>query len=322
MSCSAQAWRTHRAIGHDDLAFHCGLTTATFSVTGESMLPRSSAGSHNWEVRVKVGQIEVLPVKDGTGTVPPGLLFAASEKDWEPHRRFLDDKGQLPMEVGGFLLRGVEDRVALVDVGLGPIGARIGMGSFLDTLTSLGVHPTDVTDVLLTHLHLDHIGWAATEGKPTFPNATYRCSASDWAYFVDPGGAAPTPMAAMLGAPSESEMLEPVADRVVPWSEGPLFPGVDVMTAPGHTPGSTVIVLSSGTERALLIGDVAHCPVELLDTDWAALSDVDPDLARRTRESLAREYEGTDVPMAASHFEGMSFGRLLSGQGRRQWVFE
>jgi glyoxylase-like metal-dependent hydrolase (beta-lactamase superfamily II) len=271
---------------------------------------------------VKVGSIDIVPVKDGTGSVPPSLLFAASAKDWEPHRRFLDSDGLLPMEIGGFLVRGAGDGVALVDVGLGPFGARIGMGSLLDSLRSLGVDPTDVTDVLLTHLHLDHIGWAAYEGQPTFPNANYRCSEQDWAYFVDPGGAAPTPMAEMLGAPSEAEMLRPVADRVVPWSEGPLFPGIDIRTAPGHTPGSTVIVVSSGTERALLIGDVAHCPVELLDSDWEALSDVDPDLARRTREALAREYEGTDVPMAASHFEGMKFGRLLRGQARRQWVFE
>ncbi len=53
-------------------------------------------------------------------------------------------------------------------------------------------------------------------------------------------------------------------------------------------------MISSGTERALLIGDVAHCPVELLEPEWAALSDVDPDLAARTREALAREYEGTE----------------------------
>jgi glyoxylase-like metal-dependent hydrolase (beta-lactamase superfamily II) len=273
-------------------------------------------------VTVKVGEIDILPVKDGTGAIPPSLLFAASENDWEPHRRFLDDNGLLPLEIGGFLLRGVGDRVLLVDVGLGPLGAQMGMGRFVDSLRALGVDPDDVTDVLLTHLHIDHIGWATVEGEPTFSNATYRCAASDWAYFVDPGGSPPNPMAALLGAPSEAQMLEPVANRVEPWSEGPLFPGVDLRTAPGHTPGSTVIVISSGTERGLLIGDVAHCPVELLETDWEALSDVDPDLARRTRGALAREFEGTDVPIAASHFQDMKFGRLLTGQGRRQWVIE
>ena len=125
----------------------------------------------------------------------------------------------------------------------------------------------------------------------------------------------------MLGAPTEAEFLAPVADRFEVWDEGNIGPGVTVTAAPGHTPGSTVFVISSGPERALLIGDVAHCPVEFLEPEWEVLSDVDPELARRTREALAREYEGTDVPMAASHFDGMQFGRLLPASGKRAWVF-
>jgi len=81
-------------------------------------------------------------------------------------------------------------------------------------------------------------------------------------------------------------------------------------------------VVSSGRHRALLIGDVAHCPMELTEPDWQAVFDVDPELAQRTRESLARELEGTDVPVAAAHFPGMSFGRLLAGTGRRMWSFD
>ena len=68
------------------------------------------------------------------------------------------------------------------------------------------------------------------------------------------------------------------------------------MAAPGHTPGSTIIVMSSGADRAMLLGDVVHCPIELLDDEWAGMGDVDPALARRTRVALARELEGSDVP--------------------------
>ena len=85
-------------------------------------------------------------------------------------------------------------------------------------------------------------------------------------------------------------------------ASGPVLPGVDAMVAPGHTPGSTIIVVSSKAERALLLGDVVHCPVELLDEEWAGMGDVDPELAKRTRNAMARELEGTDVPAAAAHF--------------------
>jgi glyoxylase-like metal-dependent hydrolase (beta-lactamase superfamily II) len=270
---------------------------------------------------MQVGSIEIVPISDGSSAVPTKMLFSATVEQWIPHRTFLDANGMVPMEIGGFLIRGAGDRVALVDLGLGTLGRSIGMGNFIESLHEAGVDPSAVTDVLFTHLHLDHIGWAVTEEVPTFPNATYRCAHEDWTFFVDPGGATPSPLAAIIGAPSEAEHLGPVAGRFEVWGEGNLLPGVNVAAAPGHTPGSSVLVISSGTERALLIGDVAHCPVELVEPEWAALSDVDPELAARTREALAREYEGTDVPMAASHFEGMKFGRLLPAQGRRQWVF-
>jgi hypothetical protein len=52
------------------------------------------------------------------------------------------------------------------------------------------------------------------------------------------------------------------------------------------------------------------------------MGDVDPDLAQRTKVALARELEGTDVPVAAAHFPGLQFGRLLPAEGRRSWVFE
>ena len=70
----------------------------------------------------------------------------------------------------------------------------------------------------------------------------------------------------------------------------------------------------------MLLGDVAHCPVELLEDEWAGIGDVDSELARRTRVALIREYEGLDVPITASHFPGLRFGHVLPGQGKRQWV--
>jgi hypothetical protein len=72
----------------------------------------------------------------------------------------------------------------------------------------------------------------------------------------------------------------------------------------------------------MLLGDVVHCPVELLDEEWAGVGDLDPELAKRTRNALARELEGTDTPVAAAHFPGLVFGRLLAGEGRRNWVVD
>jgi len=63
-----------------------------------------------------------------------------------------------------------------------------------------------------------------------------------------------------------------------------------------------------------------HCPVELVEDEWGGLGDVDPELATRTKNALAREIEGTSTPVAAAHFPGLVWGRVLPAQGKRQWV--
>ena len=278
---------------------------------------------------MKIGDIEILPVIDGSARLEPTAAFAGTtDADWAPHRALLDENGMLELALGGFLIRSAE-RVAIVDAGVGqsPL-PLLAAGAFLESLASHGVTPDEVTDVIFTHLHFDHIGWASRDGVPVFPNATYRCDARDWEYFVDPPAelaAQPVdednPLAPLVAPGSGRALLEPVAHRLDAWDEdGSLLPGLDVRLAPGHTPGSGVMVLSSGAARAVLLGDVAHCPVELLEDEWAGIGDVDPELARRTRVALMREYEGLDVPITASHFPGLRFGRVLPGQGKRQWV--
>jgi glyoxylase-like metal-dependent hydrolase (beta-lactamase superfamily II) len=258
---------------------------------------------------MRVGNIEILPVFDGVARFPisdPFLNMPAEA--WLPHKQFLTSDDELELTLGGFVVRS-GDRVALVDTGVGRVDSPpFHGGAFLNNLTALGITPDAVTDVIFTHLHFDHVGWATQQGTVVFDNATYRCDERDWSHFVGPD-------------PGATRKLTPLTDRMEMWdASGPVLPGIDAMVAPGHTPGSTIMVISSGTERALLLGDVVHCPVELLDDEWAGMGDVDPDLAKRTRNALARELEGTDVPAAAAHFPGLRFGKLLAAQGKRQWV--
>jgi glyoxylase-like metal-dependent hydrolase (beta-lactamase superfamily II) len=273
---------------------------------------------------MQVGSIEVSPVHDGHIDLPVKLFFRnTTDEDWAPHRQFLTGKDTLRCDVGGFLVR-TGDRVVLVDAGSGkPPEQRPGFGMLLESLGALGVAPAEVTDLVLTHLHFDHIGWASEEGQAVFPNATYRCHSADWDFFFDPQ-LPEIQTGKAMGAPlTPAERLEPVGGRFEMWdADTTLLPGIDVRVAAGHTPGSTVVVLSSGEDRAVLLGDVVHCPVELIEGEWEVVGDVDKDLARRTRQAWADELEGSAVPAAAAHFPGMRFGRLLPGEVRRQWVFD
>jgi len=274
---------------------------------------------------VNVGGLRIDPVIDGVARLPPTELFSwggpnkgTNEADWEPHRALLAADGMLEMQLGGFLIRGgpLGERVALVDCGVALNRPPFVGGELLGSLDRLGVAPGDITDMIFTHLHYDHVGWASRDGEVVFTNATYRCDERDWAYFMDRES---TDRAELRSA----RLLDPARERFEMFTgDGPLLPGIDRIGAAGHTPGSAMIVLSDADQRAMLLGDVVHCPVELIDDEWGGIGDVDPALAKRTRTALAREIEGTDIPAAAAHFPGLQFGRLLAANGTRRWVID
>lgn len=237
-----------------------------------------------------------------------------SAEHWPAHGDLLDD-GRLRIAFGGFVLRGgsLGDRVVLVDCGNGPDGdAFIPGGRMLDSMAAVGVAPHQVTDVLLTHLHYDHTGWLVTDGRPTFPNATVHCSAADLDWFTSPDNRG-------VSAAITPARIEPLGDRLTTFSQdGTIVPGVDALLAPGHTPGSVVFVISERERRVMLIGDVVHCPVELVDSEWAAFGDVDPALAARTREAMLKEMDGAEI--GGAHFPGLVLGRLINTEVPRRWT--
>lgn len=276
---------------------------------------------------MRIGNIEVEPLYDGVGAIAAVDFFKRMPAEaWADHAEYLTEDGTWEFPIGGYLV-GAGDRLVLIDTGLGPRARSIMHGGqLLKSLALLGVTPDDVTDVLFTHLHTDHIGWAWHHGEATFRSATYRCHADDWNYFVGGPGASELAMDAWPapGFSDESvawiDILHGIADRLEMWStEETLFDGIDLVMAPGHTPGSTLVVLSSGAERGIIVGDAVHCPAQLTNTDWGAFGDVDPRAAAAARERLARELEGTPHYVAGPHFPGLRFGRVIASAGQRRW---
>jgi glyoxylase-like metal-dependent hydrolase (beta-lactamase superfamily II) len=262
---------------------------------------------------MRVGSLEVLPVYDGTGREPAreSLTKPGVTDPWACHEHLLDGNGDLDLTMGGFLLR-TGDRTVLVDAGVGTIdNAKYHGGRFLDSLRAAGVDPADVTDVAFTHLHFDHVGWATRRGAIVFPNATYHVHTADRQHFL----------AGPSANPGAVRKLGPLAER---WStfdgDTTLAPGLDARPAPGHTPGSTVYVVSSDGERALLLGDVVHSVVELTEPDWEAVFDVDPVAAKAVRARLTDEITDSPHAVVGAHFPGLRFGRLVSLAGGRRFV--
>ena len=260
---------------------------------------------------MKIGDLELLPLLDGEFSAPASEMYPNTPAtDWEPHKRWLTHDGRIELAIGCFLVRSGDRRV-LIDAGLGSIKVPgFTGGRLLDELAANNESPETVTDVVFSHLHFDHVGWATQKGSIVFPNATYRCHIADWQHFVESGN-----------EEGSTRKLSPLTNQLETFDgQTTLAPGVDTLPTPGHTPGHTALVISSGTERAMLLGDAAHCPVELEEAEWEGLGDVDPGVAKRTRNAMMRELEESGTPASAAHFPGLQFGRVIRAEGKAQWV--
>ncbi|PZF80825.1 MBL fold metallo-hydrolase [Jiangella anatolica] len=263
---------------------------------------------------MRLGEIDVVPMSDGTFVARPS--YFTREPVHDPPEPF-DASGVAWLPIGCFLVR-TGERVVLIDAGLGPArtalpdGMALVGGQLPVALQAGGTHPGDVTDVVCTHLHADHVGWLfGHDGRPVFPAATVWFGAADGAWFVDGDGEMAEHVRAGFRATSAD--LRPVdGDRAV-------APGVDVVATPGHTPGHLAVVVSSGGDRVILAGDAITVPAQLTEPAWHSFGDVDPERAERSRAWLWTELERPGTVGAGAHFPGLRFGRVTSRDGRRLW---
>ena len=224
---------------------------------------------------MKVGTLDVVPVLDGSSReLLSDVVVHDHEASWRCPEHPVDGGGRLTLDVGGYVLR-TGSRVVLIDAGVGRIqGEHRTGGGLPDSLRQIGLDFADITDVVFTHLHFDHVGWATQQGEIMFRNATYRVHQADWDHFV----LGPTAAAGAV------RKLIPIAGQLETFdSEMELAPGLVARPAAGHTPGSTVFVVADRGERALLLGDVVHAVGELTDPLWHSLYDLDPSAARAVR---------------------------------------
>jgi glyoxylase-like metal-dependent hydrolase (beta-lactamase superfamily II) len=274
-----------------------------------------------------IGEVRATFVPDGSIRLPPVPMFDGGTAElFAVNAHLLDGDGYLVMSLGSLLVESRGVRI-LVDLSWGPstldiasatAGTRRGRivgGGLLDNLARLGVMPEDIDIVVFSHLHADHVGWLTTETPDgpvvTFRRAEHRLAEDEWTYWhgraKDGTWGGPTP-----------RQLDVLGPHMTTVQDGELLaPGVNVMLTPGHTPGHASLVISSDTQRALVLGDTVHCPLEISNPELALLSDVDPITARATRERIYRELDDGTVAVGG-HFPELVFGRVVHGAAGRR----
>jgi len=268
-----------------------------------------TVATSQWRTELRVGDRRVVALADGVFTMTEGFMNVPGFQ-----RQFEDATGAANLPIGSFLVEG--ERTVLVDAGIGPFetDGLVG-GNLLDELAAIGVRPDDIDVVAVSHLHLDHDGWIATRDRGiTFPNAVVHMGRGDYERFVDNEEDTRFRVARhkreayreLLDA-GRLELIDDVTEIV---------PGVVAMPTPGHTPGHLAFAIRDRGERLMILGDSMYCPAQLTDMDLTAVHDVDPALARRSRELIARELESHDehTQGIGCHFPGLRAARVLGGE--------
>ncbi|WP_199754179.1 MBL fold metallo-hydrolase [Amycolatopsis sp. WAC 01375] len=271
---------------------------------------------------ITLGDVTVTRIEEMHGPIMPADQFFPDmpAQTWQDHREVLvpdhlgADDTMVHIAMQTWLLRS-GGRTILVDTGVGNDKARPAVAAwdhlrldYLGNLARAGVRPEDVDLVVNTHLHVDHVGWntRSVDGDwvPTFPNATYLMPKADFEFWN------PANNPDITGGVNENvfeDSVAPVyaAGQVQLWEGSHTIDAhLSLEAAPGHTPGSSVVKLASGGDRAVFAGDLMHTPLQVAHPEHNSCFCTDPAQARATRRKVLGWAADVNAVVLPAHFSG------------------
>ena len=240
---------------------------------------------------VRIGDVEIMALSDGMLEFDLCNFFPTiPEEQWQPHASKLTDEHKVRFNLGSYLIRS-SGRTILVDTGLGP-------------------RPAETPDVPWGELLREGERWV-----PTFPRAKYWMSKTDW----DTSHRPDVQPQRYPNAPTCVWPLQELGLIEFMHGEHSITRELTAVPTPGHTPGHVSLLITSQGQRALVLGDAAHSPVQFEEPDWVSRADMDPELTRQTRRALLDRLEREEILVMAGHFPAPGLGRVVRLDGRRYW---
>ncbi|WP_127108604.1 MBL fold metallo-hydrolase [Pararhodobacter zhoushanensis] len=285
-------------------AFTLGAT----ALTAGGLLTRRARA----QATTEFGAMRVEMLSDGNLSLPRDFTLGTMpqpEADTILARYGLGD-GPLTPPCNVTLLRH-EDRVILFDIGAGP-DFQPSAGMLPDTLDAAGISPDEITHLVITHGHPDHI-WGLLDDfdEPYLPNAQILMGRAEFDYWMDDNTVSTIDSGRQTFAVGAQRRLATVADLVTFFEDGQeILPGIAARATYGHTPGHMAFELRDGSDSLMVVGDsLGNHHVAFERPEWDSGSDQDAPTAAATRVRLLDQLAQSQMLIAGFHLPG-GLGRV------------
>jgi glyoxylase-like metal-dependent hydrolase (beta-lactamase superfamily II) len=267
---------------------------------------------------IQLGGIQVTSVSDGNLVLPGDLYFDALPQDELmpilTKENISRDRVEPPCNL---TLMRQGDKTVLFDAGSGA-GFMPSAGSMLESLEALGVGPEQITHVVFTHGHPDHL-WGVLDDfdDPIFPDAQLMIGQAEWEYWTDPNTVNTIGEARAAFAVGAARRLETVQDQITLFkADQEILPGVMAHSTPGHTPGHISFEIRDGSNAVMVGGDaIGNHHVAFARPDWFTGADQDPELGAATRMRLLDQLATDNIPLMGFHLPDGGLGRVERSNG-------
>ena len=257
--------------------------------------------------RLNIGELQCIVVSDGSISVPTSLnegSLAASDKPTHED-----------MDISCLIIK-TEKRNILIDTGCGD-GFQNSAGKLVSNLKKEGINPEAIDTIIFTHGHEDHTGGTFDKnGTLLFPNARFVVSKQEWEIWETKPE---TPLNKGLFASARKYLLT-ISDLFDTVGDGyEVIPGIKLLLAPGHTFGSVMVQIQSGTDELLCIGDLIHSKIEFKQPEFYSFLDSDPEKAKKLRTEGLSDMAQSGKMIFACHFPFPGIGYFIQQQGILIW---
>lgn len=269
---------------------------AVMIISGATLIPNGAmAANLPGTTDIKVPKMKVTAIDDLDNTFKATLF-----KDIQnyPERMALMPNGQAEAVFRTYLIK-TKGHLILMDTGWGKTGAR--KGQTLDILAKKGIKPENITDIVMTHLDLDHVNGLKAADGPAFPKATIHISQPEFEGWLVKGDARVAKTVAIC-----QEILKPYANNIKVFKyDQEILPGIIARDASGHTVGHTLYELG-GAKGLAIVGDLLHVePLQLRFTQASSRFDMNPAKAASMREYWLNKLKESQHTIAGMHFKSI-----------------